>query len=123
MKKIHPKKRHISGAYTFISQDELASQLIDVYYEMKQLHSDQLYRLYVHFDFLDSKAKKLLLRFLSILDSASKKESMPTLRIHYLYSWDDEDMEELGLILADSLTDSVRICQVDSSVLRSTWVA
>lgn len=114
---------HISGAYTFISQDELASQLVDVYYEMKQLHSDQFYRLYVHFDFLDSKAKKLLLRFLSILDSASKKESMPTLRIHYLYSWDDEDMEELGLILADSLTDSVRICQVDSSVLRSTWVA
>jgi hypothetical protein len=123
MKKIHPKKMHISGAYTFISQDELASQLVDVYYEMKQLYSDQLYRLYVHFDFLDSKAKKVLLRFLSILDSASKKESMPTLRIHYLYSWDDEDMEELGLILADSLTDSVRICQVDSSVLRSTWVA
>jgi hypothetical protein len=118
-----PHKKHVSGAFTFISQDALASQLIDVYYEMKELQADSTYRLYIHFDFLDSKATKLLFRLLTILDSASKKKSMPSLKIHFLYNWEDEDMEELGLILAEHLTDSVHLCQVDNNVLRGMRVA
>jgi hypothetical protein len=115
---------HISGAFTFISQDELVSKLIDVYFEMKQLRPDQVYRLYLHFDFLDSKAKKLLFRFLFILDSASNKESMPILKVHYLYQWEDEDMEELGSLLAEHLSSNrVHLCQVDSTVLKSKRVS
>ena len=118
------RKMHVSGAFTFISQDKLVSQLIDVYFEMKQLRPNQTYRLYLHFDFLDSKAKKLLFRFLSILDSASNKDSMPTLKIHFLYQWEDEDMEELGSLLAEHLSPyRVHNCQVDQSVLRTMWVA
>lgn len=118
------KKMHVSGAFTFVSQDELVSQLIEVYFEMKQLGPNEVYRLYVHFDFLDSKAKKLLFRFLSILDSASKKQNMPSLKVHYLYHWEDEEMEELGIILAEHLsTDTVHLCQVDQSMLRTMRVA
>jgi hypothetical protein len=78
----------------------------------------------MHFDFLDSKAKKLLFRFLSILDSASNKGSMPSLKVHYLYQWEDEDMEELGSLLAEHLSpDRVHLCQVDHSVLSTMRVA
>lgn len=119
-----PRKKHISGAYSFVSQDELASQLIDVYFEMKQLPPKSVYRLYVHFDFLDSKAKRLLFRLLTILDTASKKATMPSLRIHFLYHWEDEDMEELGLILSEHLAeDAVHLCQVDHNVLKNMRVA
>jgi hypothetical protein len=119
-----PRKMHISGAFSFISQDNLASQLIDVYFEMKQLPPESVYRLYVHFDFLDSKAKKLIFRFLTILDAASKKASMPSLRIHFLYNWENDDMQELGYILAEHLSaDTVHVCQVDHNVLKSMRVA
>jgi hypothetical protein len=118
-----PRKKHITGAFTFISQDALASQLIDVYYEMKELPADSTYRLYIHFDFLDSKATKLLFRLLTILDYASKKKNMPVLKVHFLYNWEDEQMEELGHILADHLTDTVHLCQVDNDTLGRMRVA
>lgn len=118
------RKMHVSGAFTFISQDKLVTQLIEVYFEMKQLGPSEVYQLYVHFDFLDSKAKKLLFRFLTILDSASKKQNMPSLKVNYLYQWEDEEMEELGCILAEHLSsDTVHLCQVDQSVLRTMRVA
>ena len=118
----NPRKKYINGAFTFISQDALASQLIDVYYEMKQLPADSTYRLYIQFDFLDSKAKKLIFRMLTILNSVSKKNSFPRLKIHYLYQWEDEDMEELGLLMAEHLVDSVHLCQVDNNVRKNMRV-
>ena len=117
-------KMHVSGVFTFISLDELTSQLVEVYFEMKELRSDQVYKLYLHFDFLDSKAKKLLFRFLSILDSVSNKESMPSLQVHYHYEWGDEDMVELGSLLTEHLSPNrVHLCQVDPSVLRCKRVS
>ena len=118
-----PRKKHIAGAFTFISQDALANQLVDIYYEMKQLPSDSTYRLYLHLDFLDTKATKLLFRILTILDNISKRNSFPNLKIHYLYNWEDEDTEELGLILSEHLEDTIHLCQIDRNLTNKMRVA
>lgn len=104
----------VEGAYTFVSADDLASQFVDIYLEMKQMDASSNYRLYLSFNFLDSKATLLLFRFLRILNNCSLRPDFPKLKVTYLYDWKDEDIEELGIFLADQFADSVHLKQIDS---------
>ena len=106
-------RSQIEGAYTFISMDDLASQLVEVYFDMKQLDESNTYRLYLSINFLDSNATRMLFRFLRILNACSAKPGFPKLKVTYLYDWKDEHMEDLGLFLAEQFADSLNLQQIE----------
>lgn len=117
------REKHITGAFTFVSQDVFIDQLIEAYLEMRQLPEDAEYKLYVQLNFLDSVAKSLLFNYLTLLASVSKRKNFPNLKIHFLYNWQDEDMEELGLFLAEQLVDTIHLCQIDEDDQKPMRVA
>ncbi len=108
-------RAQIEGAYTFISMDDLASQFVDVYLNMRQMDENSTYRLCLSINFLDSNATRILFRFLRILNACSAKPGFPQLKITFLYDWKDEHMEDLGLFLAEQLAGSLNLQQIDAA--------
>jgi hypothetical protein len=43
------------------------------------------------------------------------KPGFPELKITYLYDWQDEHIEEFGLLLAEEFAGSLNLKQVDAS--------
>ena len=108
-------KSSISGAYTFISMDDLATQFVDVYLGMRQMDENSTYRLSICINFIDSNATRILFRFLRILNACSAKPGFPKLKVTYLYDWKDEYMEDLGLFLAEEFADSMNLQQIEAA--------
>ena len=113
--KTQRKKTTLDGAYTFASSDNLASQFVDIYLDLRNVNPSETYRLYLNFSFLDSNAKKIVVRFIQILSEISKRDSFPTLVLKYFYCWNDDDMEEYGQILSEVSGENFSLVQIDDS--------
>lgn len=112
----------LEGGYLFTSMDTISGDMIDIYSVARRLDKKETLTIECNFSFIDVRVKRLLMKFLKGFARLASKESRCSVRLKWKYDFRDEDMEEFGEIICESICLPIEIIQIDSANQHSVAV-
>ena len=95
------KKAKVEGDFTFLNAGDLIYQLETALELVESSRIFEMTSISFHVSFLDVRCKKILFNYMGQIETLLKSDLTKEVTIEWRFDWFDDDMIELGELLAE----------------------